>query len=200
MQPYLWSKRDPAAIEPEFLIKAYRMGIFPMALEGGEIAWFSPDPRGIIPLEDFHIPRGLRRVLRRNPFELRVNTAFREVVEGCAARKETWIDAVILESFCQLHALGHAHSVESWRDGRLAGGLYGVAIGGAFFGESMFSRESDASKVALVQLVARMRERGLVLLDTQWTNAHLVQFGCQEIPRAEYMRQLNAALKVAASF
>lgn len=200
MQPDFSSKRDSSVIEPEFLIKAYRMGIFPMALEGGEIAWFSPDPRGVIPLQEFHIPRGLTRFLRTSPFELRVDSAFREVVEGCADRKETWIDGVILESFCELHRLGYAHSVETWCEGSLVGGLYGVAIGGAFFGESMFSRESNASSTALVNLVQIMRDRGMVLLDTQWANDHLDRFGCCEIPRAEYMRQLNDALKLRVAF
>ncbi len=176
------------------------MGIFPMALESGEIAWFSPDPRGVIPLEDFHEPKGLRRFLKKSPFEVRFDSAFRLVLEGCAARKETWINDVILESFCRLHAEGHAHSVETWRDGELVGGLYGVSMAGAFFGESMFSRESNASKVALVALVDRMIRRGMTLLDTQWSNAHLTQFGCREIPRAEYLRQLEAALALEVSF
>ncbi len=190
----------PDEIEPEFLLKAYRMGVFPMALSSGEIGWFSPDPRGIIPLDGFHIPHGLKRTLKKNPFELRVDSAFREVMEGCADRASTWIDDTILNSYCELHHRGYAHSVETWKDGELVGGLYGVAIQGAFFGESMFSRVSDASKVALVHLVERMNERGYELLDTQWTTEHLERFGCVEIPRAEYMRRLNQALRVDARF
>lgn len=176
------------------------MGIFPMALEGGEIAWFSPDPRGVIPLDEFHEPTGLRRFLKKNPFEVRVDTAFRRVMEGCAAREETWINEVILESFCMLHEEGYAHSVETWREGELVGGLYGVSLAGAFFGESMFSLESNASKVALVALVDRMRGRGMTLLDTQWTNPHLDQFGCREIPRADYLRELEVALALEVGF
>ena len=187
-------------IEAEFLIKAYRMGIFPMAMEDGEIGWFSPDPRGIIPLDEFHVPHGLKRVLRRNVFELRVNGDFEAVMRGCAERDETWIDATILRSYGELHRLGYAHSVETWRKGKLVGGLYGVAIGGAFFGESMFSRESNASKVALVGLVERMRARGFLLLDTQWTNPHLTQFGCREIGREEYLERLRKALRQGVCF
>ncbi len=200
MQPDLWSGKTPGVIEPEFLIKAYRMGIFPMALEDGEIAWFSPDPRGIIPLKDFHVPHGLKPCLRRSQFEVRVDTAFEQVIQGCADRRETWISPVIVESFVSLHALGYAHSVETWLDGELAGGLYGVSIGGAFFGESMFSRVSNASKVALVALVQRMREQGMTLLDTQWSNPHLDQFGCREIPRQEYMQLLKEALMFRGGF
>jgi leucyl/phenylalanyl-tRNA--protein transferase len=187
-------------IEPEFLIKAYRMGIFPMALDDGEIAWFSPDPRGIIPLEEFHMPHGLKRTLKEKRFEVRMDTVFAEVMRGCSERDETWISEEVIRSYCSLHDLGYAHSVEAWRDGRLAGGLYGVAIGGAFFGESMFSRESNASKVALVALVEHMKEKGFGLLDTQWSNHHLEQFGCVEIPREDYMRRLEESLKLAVSF
>lgn len=190
----------PEEIEPEFLLKAYRMGVFPMALSSGEIGWFSPNPRGIIPLNTFHIPNGLKRTLKKEPFEIRFSTAFREVMEGCADRSSTWIDETILQSYCELHARGFAHSVEAWQEGELVGGLYGVAIQGAFFGESMFSRATDASKVALVHLVERMNERGFLLLDTQWTTPHLERFGCLEIPRTEYMRRLQEALKVDATF
>ena len=200
MQRDPWSKKGESLIEPEFLLKAYEMGIFPMALENGEITWFSPDPRGVIPLEEFHMPTGLRRFLKKNPFEVRVDTAFRLVLKGCAAREETWIDEVILESFCHLHDEGHAHSVEAWRDNKLVGGLYGVSMAGAFFGESMFSLESNASKVALVVLVDRMRSRGMTLLDTQWTNDHLEQFGGREIPQADYLKQLEAAMALEVSF
>jgi leucyl/phenylalanyl-tRNA--protein transferase len=171
-----------------------------MAMHDGEIAWFSPDPRGIIPLDTFHVPHGLKRVLRKAPFEVRVNAAFAETMEGCADRPSTWIDEAITRSYRRLHEMGFAHSVETWQDGRLVGGLYGVALGGAFFGESMFSRVADASKVALVHLVERMRERGFRLLDTQWSTPHLRQFGCEDIPRSRYMRLLERALAVRAKF
>ncbi len=163
--------------------------------EDGEILWFSPERRGLIPLDDrFHIPHGLSRSLKRKPFEIRWNTAFREVMLGCAGRKETWIDDIILESYCTLHDLGHAHSVECWDDEGLQGGLYGVALPGAFFGESMFSRKTDASKIALVALVDRLREQGATLLDTQWMTEHLRQFGGYELPRNEYHAVLKKSL------
>jgi leucyl/phenylalanyl-tRNA--protein transferase len=188
-------------IRPAVLIAAYRGGIFPMAMDNaGEIGWFSPDPRGVLPLNEFHIPHGLKRSLKLNPFEVRLNTAFSEVMRGCADRKTTWISPEIVTSYEKLHELGYAHSVETWREGKLCGGLYGIAIGGAFFGESMFSRETDASKVALVALVERLRERKFQLLDTQWSTEHLSRFGCREIPRHEYLHQLNRALLVSTSF
>lgn len=171
-----------------------------MALDDGEIAWFSPDPRGVIPLEDFHVPHGLKRSLREERFEVRMDTAFGDVILGCADRSETWISDEVVKSYRELHELGYAHSVEAWRDGKLLGGLYGVSIGGAFFGESMFSYETDASKVALVALVHHLLEQGFILLDTQWSNRHLEQFGCVEIPREEYMRQLEAALLLEVDF
>src|SRR5215212_9327861 len=152
-------------IDPEQLVSAYASGWFPMAVEGGEIRWFSPDPRGIIPLDTFRIPQRLARLWRRGRFEIAVDRAFREVMEACALVVRdaddpgTWITSEIIESYCQLHARGLAHSVETWREGRLAGGLYGVSLGGVFFGESMFHRERDASKIALVALVERLRER-----------------------------------------
>ena len=176
------------------------MGIFPMAMEHGEIGWFSPDPRGVIPLDTFHVPKSLARVVRSGRFEMRVNSAFGDVLDGCAAREETWIDDTVKESYVQLLDRGFAHSVECWLDDELAGGLYGVSIGGAFFGESMFSVQTDASKVALVYLVERMRERGFTLLDTQWTTPHLQKFGAVDIPKAEYMRQLHAAVKLDVEF
>lgn len=182
-------------IPPEILLEAYARGVFPMA-DHGEILWFSPEMRGIIPLDSrFHIPHGLARALRKNPFEIRWNTAFRDVVLGCADREETWIDNVILESYCELHRLGHAHSVECWDADGLQGGLYGVALAGAFFGESMFSRKTNASKIALVALVEKLRAAGFELLDTQWITGHLQQFGAIEIPRARYHRLLARALR-----
>lgn len=171
-----------------------------MAMEHGEIGWFSPDPRGVIPLDTFHVPKSLARVVRSGRFEMRVNSAFGDVLDGCAAREETWIDDTVKESYVQLLDRGFAHSVECWLDDELAGGLYGVSIGGAFFGESMFSVQTDASKVALVYLVERMRERGFTLLDTQWTTPHLQKFGAVDIPKAEYMRQLHAAVKLDVEF
>lgn len=181
-------------IPPELLVDAYARGIFPMA-DDGEIHWFAPQKRGLIPLDErFHIPRGLKKALRKKPFELRWNTAFREVMLGCADRDETWIDEVILESYCRLHELGHAHSVECWDADGLQGGLYGVALPGVFFGESMFSWKTDASKIALVELVSRLREKGFQLLDTQWLTSHLAQFGGYEVSRAEYERELARVL------
>lgn len=181
-------------IPPDLLIHAYRNAVFPMAMENGEIAWFSPDPRAIIPLDTFHVPHGLRRTLKKQLFEIRINSAFEEVMQGCARRDETWINEEILESYLALHRMGYAHSVEAWSGGELAGGLYGVAIGGAFFGESMFHTKTDASKVALHALIERMRSRGFTLLDTQWTTPHLRTFGALEIPRSIYRQLLAASL------
>lgn len=188
-------------IRPAVLIAAYRGGMFPMAMDSrGDIGWFSPDPRGVIPLDSFHIPHGLKRTLRKNPFEVRINTAFREVMDGCANRTTTWISREIKLSYEKLFELGYAHSVECWRNDKLVGGLYGIGIAGAFFGESMFSRETDASKVALVALVDRLKERKFELLDTQWSTKHLENFGCIELPRYEYLDQLSRALLVKTRF
>lgn len=167
----------------------------------GRIRWYSPDPRCIFELERFHVPRSVRKVVRSGRFDVRVDTAFARVIRGCADRPEgTWITAEIVRLYTALHAAGFAHSVETWLDGELAGGLYGVAIGGAFFGESMFHRVSEASKVALVALVERLRERGFLLLDTQWSTPHLRMFGAIEIPRAVYLRRLREALQRPARF
>lgn len=173
-----------------------------MALEDGEIGWFSPDPRGIIPLETegFHVPHGLKRALKRNPFAIRMNTAFEAVIRACARRPETWISEEIIRSYRDLHLLGYAHSVECWQDQRLVGGLYGVALGGAFFGESMFHTVTDASKVALVRLVEWMRVRDYSLLDIQWTTPHLKTFGAVDIPRVEYLQRLSGALQQNREF
>jgi leucyl/phenylalanyl-tRNA--protein transferase len=182
-------------ISPQVLLQAYSEGVFPMA-EDGEIFWFSPEQRGIIPLDErFHIRKSLKKVLKKQPFRLEFDTAFREVMLACADREETWIDDGILESYCVLHELGYAHSVECWDAEGLQGGLYGVALGKAFFGESMFSRKTDASKVALVYLVERLRNHGFVLLDTQWMTDHLRQFGGYEIPREQYLAKLQEALR-----
>ena len=185
------------------LLAGYANGWFPMAMESGEIRWFSPDPRGIIPLDTFHLPRRLGRTLRREPFEIRIDTAFRQVLERCRTREDSdgdWISDDILESYCVLHDRGTAHSVETWRGGVLVGGLYGVALGGAFFGESMFHHATDASKSALVALVERLRSRRFSLLDTQWVTPHLRQFGAVEISRRRYLRLLDAALAVETTF
>ena len=186
---------QPDIIPLEALLNAYANGVFPMADEG-EILWFSPERRGLIPLDSrFRIPHGLRRTLKRGLFEVRWDTAFREVMLACAERKETWIDELILKSYCALHEEGFAHSVECWDADGLQGGLYGVALAGVFFGESMFHRKTDASKVALVALVETLREKNFQLLDTQWMTDHLRQFGGYELPRREYLAQLQAALE-----
>lgn len=185
---------EPEIIHPDILLGAYAQGVFPMA-EGGEIVWVSPQVRGVIPLDDrFHIPRGLKKRLRKNSYEIRFDTAFREVILGCAERESTWIDDVILESYCNLHELGFAHSVECWDAEGLQGGLYGVSLGKAFFGESMFSRKTDASKVALVALVEMLRARGFRLLDTQWMTGHLRSFGGYEMNRERYLSFLDESL------
>lgn len=172
-----------------------------MAVDGGEIAWFSPDPRALIPLDDrFHVPHGLKRTLKAGRFEIRINTAFERVMRGCAERKETWINEEITASYVNLHRLGHAHSVETWLEGRLAGGLYGVAVGGAFFGESMYHEVTDASKVALHALVERLRSREFLLLDTQWTTPHLLKFGTYEVPRRVYLERLSKAVERPCQF
>jgi len=186
-------------IRPAVLIAAYRGGMFPMAMDNrGEIGWFSPDPRGVLPLSEFHIPHGLKRTLKRNPFEIRIDTAFSEVMAGCADRRTTWISREIVTSYEKLFELGYAHSVETWQDDRLVGGLYGVSIGGAFFGESMFSREPGASKAALAHLVSLLKSGGFLLLDTQWATPHLRNFGAVEIPRAQYLKLLEAACAAPA--
>ena len=186
-------------IPPDILLDFYRRGVFPMAMDG-ELRLFSPDPRGVIPLEKFRIPHGSRKILRDPAWKVTVNAAFEEVVLGCAERDETWIDETIFGSYAELHHLGHAHSIEVWRDGELAGGLYGVAIGAAFCGESMFSRVPGASKVALANLVERLRGRGFTLLDTQWVTPHLEKFGACEIPRSEYLEKLAKAVEMKTSF
>jgi leucyl/phenylalanyl-tRNA--protein transferase len=171
-----------------------------MAMENGDIAWFSPDPRGIIPLDAFHVPHGLKRTLKKGQFQIRLNAAFEPVIRACAERAETWISEEIVESYVNLHRIGFAHSVETWLGNELAGGLYGVSINGAFFGESMFHRVPDASNVALVGLVNRLSERGYRLLDTQYVNNHLVKFGAIEISRSKYMRLLKQALALDRKF
>ncbi len=193
-------------ITPHVLLKAYACGIFPMAesAEDSGLNWIEPERRGIIPLDGFHCPRRLARTIRRGVFEIRVDTDFEGVIGGCAApaagRRKTWINRRIRRLYGQLFRLGHCHTVEAWRDGRLVGGLYGVRLGRAFFGESMFARERDASKVALIHLVARLRRGGFTLLDTQFVTGHLAQFGAIEISRRDYLRRLEAALQGEAEF
>ena len=188
-------------IDPQFLCTAYCNGYFPMAdPKTGEIGWYSPDPRTIFDLNEFHIPRSLKLTLKKKNYEIRINTEFEKVMRACAEREETWISEQIVQSYIQLHKLGIAHSVETWRDGRLIGGLYGVAIRGAFFGESMFSRMRDASKIALVNLVNRMKERRFILLDTQFLTSHLKRFGAREIPREEYLKRLEESINITCSF
>ena len=198
-------------IEPELLLQGYRLGVFPMATEEGTIEWFSPDPRAILPLDNFHVPHALRRLLRKKVFEIKIDNRFAEVIEACARRNDTWINREIIENYRRLHELGYAHSVEAWSTGKsasrtdssrgeLAGGLYGVAIGGAFFGESMFHRVTDASKIALVALVEHLRARKFALLDTQWLTPHLQQFGGVEISRNHYLRLLRRAVELPRKF
>jgi leucyl/phenylalanyl-tRNA---protein transferase len=188
-------------IPADELLDMYASGLFPMA-EGkdGPIMLFSPDPRTIIDPAELHITRSLRQRLRSGRFELRFNTAFEDVLRHCADREETWISGDIIASYLTLHARGHAHSVESWREGRLVGGLYGVALAGAFFGESMFHFERDASKVALAALCAHMVQRGMPLLDVQYSTPHLLGLGAYEITRAEYLERLDAALRLPVRF
>lgn len=193
-------------ITPEVILKAYCLGLFPMAESRDDpyLHWIDPDWRGILPFENFHIPRSLRKTIRQGRFQVRCNTDFRSVIKACARptpkRQDTWINTTIADLFTDLFEMGYAHSVESWNGPDLVGGLYGVAIGGVFFGESMFSRQDDASKVAFVDLVARLQKSGFLLLDTQFTNAHLLRFGAIEIPRERYKRILQRALEQPCQF
>ena len=187
-------------IDPELLLQGYRLGVFPMAMGDATIEWFSPDPRAILPLDTFHLPHALQRVARKKTFEIKIDDRFSDVIEACAKREDTWINREIIESYTRLHELGYAHSVEAWREGELAGGLYGVAVGGAFFGESMFHRVTDASKIALVALVQHLRAKKFVLLDTQWLTPHLQQFGGIEISRNHYLRLLSRAFELPRKF
>ena len=195
-----------AHITLEDLLLAYRNGIFPMSEDrhDPDLFWVEPEHRGILPLDDFHVPKRLARTVKADRFQVRINTAFKDCILACSeprpGRKTTWINDEIIALYTQLHSLGHACSVECWREGTLVGGLYGVLIGAAFFGESMFSRESDASKVALVHLVARLKAGGYQLLDTQFVTAHLEQFGVTEIPRAEYKEILDKAVNSRGDF
>lgn len=196
---------DPAELNPELLLYTYSQGIFPMGHDDGEIYWYDPDPRAIIPLDDnFHVPRSLARRIRQGGFEVRVDSAFRAVITACAEpgedREHTWITPEIIDVYCELHEWGYAHSVETWIAGELVGGLYGVTVGGLFAGESMFSRTTDSSKIALVHLVERLRAGGFTLLDTQFMTEHLRRFGAVEVQRSEYHLRLQQALTLKASF
>ena len=191
-------------LSPQLLLAAYAQGMFPMGERRDDptLYWVSPEFRGVLPLDGFHVPRRLARTVRSGHFLVTSDVAFRGVMEACAApapgREQSWINAEILRLYCALHAAGHAHSVECWQDGALVGGLYGVQLGGAFFGESMFSRARDASKVALVALVEGLLRGGFTLLDTQFLTSHLASFGAVEIPRDEYLLELQAAMAQVA--
>jgi leucyl/phenylalanyl-tRNA--protein transferase len=185
----------------ELLREAYARGFFPMPHpDSGEILWFHPDPRTIIPLEDFHVSRSLRRTLRRGRFEIRVNSAFQAVMKACAERDETWITDQFIEAYTALHEAGDAHSVEVWQEDQLVGGVYGVSLAGAFFAESMFHRVTDMSKVALFHLVERMQAKGLTLLEVQFMTPHLASLGAKEISREAYLKLLGRALSKPVTF
>ncbi len=193
-------------ITPQIVLRAYAAGIFPMAEEAGDSAlyWVEPDERGVLPLHDFHVPRSLAKKVRKGDFEIRIDHDFEGVIQGCAdntpKRSSTWINDRIRTLYGQLFDMGYCHTVECWQDGKLVGGLYGLRLGAAFFGESMFSRCTDASKVALVHLVARLKAGGFVLLDAQFTNDHLSQFGLVAVPRDEYHLMLEPALAIDAEY
>lgn len=194
------------SLTPEILLRAYAVGLFPMAEHRDDptLYWIDPEKRGVLPLDDFHVPRRLRRTVRRNEFDVRCNTAFTDVIRACAApgegRDESWINDEIVSLYTTLNEMGRAHSVEAWQDDELVGGLYGVALGAAFFGESMFSTARDASKVALVHLVARLKKADFGLLDTQFVTDHLAQFGVVEMPRSGFRQILASALDRSAAF
>lgn len=201
-RPYAPGYRIPT----DLLLKAYASGVFPMAESASdpEVFWVRPETRGIIPLDAFHTPKSLRKTIRKNRFQIRFDSDFEATIDACAEKREerrsTWINAPIREAYIQLHSMGRCHSVEAWHTDRLVGGLYGLALGRVFFGESMFSRETDASKVCLVALVERLNERGFALLDTQFTTEHLKHFGAVDVPRAKYEKMLAEALKGEALF
>lgn len=188
---------EDVTLHPGLLLRAYANGIFPMGDDvSGAVQWFRPDPRAVLPLDAFHVPHNLARRVEKQEFAITSDRAFDRVIRACADRSRTWITPSIIRAYTDLHEKGFAHSVEAWRDGELAGGLYGVALGGAFFGESMFFRVSNASKVTLVHLVRQLRAGGYILLDTQYSNPHLEQFGVVEIPRTEYEAHLDTALSI----
>jgi leucyl/phenylalanyl-tRNA--protein transferase len=189
-------------LRPARLLRAYRRGVFPWYNEGDPVCWWSPDPRAVFELDALHVSRRLRRTIRAARFQLLINRDFAGVIRGCADRpgEGTWITAEMIAAYEALHRLGHAHSVEAWHEGRLAGGVYGVAVGGLFAGESMFTRVRDASKVALAHLVDRLRQRGFQLFDIQFLTEHTARLGAIEIPHKEYLRRLRLALRCPATF
>ena len=201
------SRHDPGnhKLTPELMLRAYATGIFPMAesRDDANIFWVDPQVRGVMPLNSFHVPRRLKKTIRGG-FDIRLDTAFADVLRLCGeegnVRPETWINGTIENAVLGLFEMGFAHSIETWKDGKLVGGLYGIALGGAFFGESMFSRHRDASKVALVHLGGRLRRGGFTLLDVQFLTDHLRQFGAVEVPARTYLKDLNAALKIQGAF
>ncbi|WP_434733898.1 leucyl/phenylalanyl-tRNA--protein transferase [Rhizobium sp. YTUHZ044] len=195
------SRRKSPGITPDILLRAYSIGLFPMAesADDPEIFWVEPELRGVLPLDDFHISKSLAKTVRRKPFDIRFDHAFDQVIAACAeetsGRPSTWINQTIRSLYSTLFEIGHAHTVEAWDGDQLVGGLYGVSLGSAFFGESMFSRRTDASKICLVHLVDRLREKGFTLLDTQFTTEHLKTFGAIDVPKAEYALLLASAME-----
>ncbi|MBA8838579.1 leucyl/phenylalanyl-tRNA--protein transferase [Ochrobactrum sp. RH2CCR150] len=200
------AKPDDYTIEPELLLRAYATGVFPMAEEADdpEVFWVRPEKRGVIPLDGFHIPRSLQKTIRQGIFDIRLDSDFNGVIDGCASgageRARTWINGPIREAYGKLFEIGHCHTVEAWHEGKLVGGLYGVTLGRAFFGESMFTRKRDASKVCLAFLVQHLVKQGFLLLDTQFTTPHLERFGAMEVPRKKYEKILERALESIARF
>src|SRR3989442_6376844 len=190
----------PESLDPILVINAYAQGIFPMADHLGKIRWFAPDPRAILEHENLYVPRSLRATLRKRIYDVRIDTDFETVMRRCAEREDTWINESFISTYTQLHYAGLAHCVEAWKNGELVGGLYGVALGGAFMGESMFSRATDASKVCLVALVEHLKARGYILHDTQFTTPHLLTLGVTEIPRKAYEQRLRHALQLQCTW
>jgi leucyl/phenylalanyl-tRNA--protein transferase len=194
------SKNTNKSLDPVITVRAYAQGIFPMADTHGKIRWYAPDPRAILEYHNFHISRSLRATIRKRLYEIRMDTAFEQVMRYCATREETWINNEFIKTYTYLHKAGLGHSIEAWHDGQLVGGLYGIAIGGAFMGESMFSYVPDASKVCLVALVEHLHTRGYVLHDTQFLTPHLASLGVTEISRAEYERRLYIAIRLPCTW
>jgi len=193
---------DTPPLTPELLLRAYMSGIFPMAegRDAFDVFWVDPERRGIMPIDGLHVSRSLRRSVRRQNYDIRLNSHFEGVLEGCAARDETWINDDLFWLYVALFEAGYAHSIEVWQDGVLSGGIFGIAIGSAFFGESMFSARTNASKIAMVYLIDRLKRGGFTLFDTQFVTPHLISLGALEIPRADYRARLGLALQTAASF
>ncbi len=190
----------PESLDPILVINAYAQGIFPMADYYGKIRWYAPDPRAILEHENLYVSRSLRATLRKRIYKVSFDADFEAVMRYCAERENTWINESFISTYTQLHYAGFAHSVEAWKDGQLVGGLYGVSLGGAFMGESMFSRASDASKVCLIALVEHLKARGYVLHDVQYWTPHLASLGVTEIPRKHYEQRLRAALRLECSW